>query len=146
MQIVFGAAQDTRWSVETVYAFTVLRFVAMVAGLESVSTNNSWTVTVGADFQIVWSGSWSRSDSCCCMATWKNPGIDDLPGVVVEDRDGWMNGWLFAGEVQKHRNIQKLIPVMGSRFLGLRKRPRHIHPSQWHQVALESCRCGSCYH
>lgn len=76
--------QDTRWSVETVYPFTFLKSVAMVAGLESVSTNNSWTVTVGADFQIVWSGSWSRSDSCCCMATW-NPVIDDLPGVVVED-------------------------------------------------------------
>ena len=30
-----------------------------------------------------------------------------------------MDGWLIAGEVQKHRNIQKLIPVMGSRFLGL---------------------------
>lgn len=96
MQIVFGAAQDTRWSVEVypVYPYSAWRTpLPMVVGRESVSTNNSWTVTVGANFQIVWSGSWSPSSYCCCMSTLqKEQGPPDLPHVILEDRDGWMDG------------------------------------------------------
>ena len=96
MQIVFGAAQDTRWSVEVYPVYpssTWMTPLPMVVGRESVSTNNSWTVTVGANFQIVWSGSWSRPSYCCCMATLqKEQGPPDLPHVILEDRDGWMDG------------------------------------------------------
>ena len=75
----FGAAQDTKWSVETIHVPII--DLIQVVGRESVSANNSWTVTVGAaGFQIVWSGSttgWSHL--CMCTAA--------SLVILVEDRD-----------------------------------------------------------